>query len=369
MQWALTAMFLLALLAPSIMQFSGVELHRSDFELRLKAELPAFPQTMRDLSRLPKQFDRWYSDHFGLRATMIRAYVLAKYHLLGAIQVNKVVFGRDGWLFFTDADPTIDPIASYRGTTLLTQAELAEITVNLNAWDEWCRARGIVFALLIAPNKSMIFPEKLPPGLGPVPRPNRLAIFMEHMRQHATPLVVDPTPRLLAHKQERIYYKTDSHWTSLGAMYATQLLQEQMAPRLTAAGKDGIWAPLQLSDYTVTEIPRNGGDLAHMVILADDVQDVNMQLTPLHDRNATAVAAGVQRPRVVLYGDSFSVFLPEFLAQDFDIITTPQNQSLDPAFIEKQQPSLLIMEIVERKLPKLIDRTRSIRFLPQIQAP
>ncbi|MCA1943927.1 MAG: hypothetical protein LDL30_01410 [Desulfovibrio sp.] len=368
MQWVLAVLFLLVLLVPSVVQLCGVELHRSDFELRLKAEFPGIPTTMRDLSRFPKQFDRWYSDHFGLRATMIRAYVLAKYHAMGAIQVNKVVFGRDGWLFFTDADPTTDPIASYRGTTMLTPGELAAITANLNAWDAWCRERAIVFALFIAPNKSLIFPEKLPPGTAPVPRPNRLTVFMEHMRRYATPLVVDPTPRLLAHKDKPIYFRTDSHWTSLGAMYALQALQEAAAPSLQALGT-ATWAPLAVEDYVMSEIPRAGGDLAHMIMMVDDVEDTYVHLTPLHDRNATAVADGTPRPRAVLYGDSFSVFLPQFLAQDFEVITTPQNKALDPAFIESQQPALLILEIVERNLPKLVERTQAIQFLSRQSVP
>ncbi|GAB7079791.1 DHHW family protein [Megalodesulfovibrio paquesii] len=352
LQWALAVVFCLVLLVPGLTQLTGLELQSGDFEQRFKAEAPGMPTTMKELSRFPKQFDRWYADHFGLRNLMIKSYVLLKYRVLGAIQVNKVVFGRDGWLFFTLAEPTADPISSYRGTTLLTEPQLALIAAGLNAWDAWCRERGIVFALFIAPNKAMIFPEQLPPSIVPVDRPNRMAQFLEYLSRHTTALVVDPTAALKARKNEYIYFKTDTHWTNVGALHAMEHLRQRVVDRLqTETGAS--WAPLELGNYNMTSTTTPGGDLANMIIMTEEMPEYHEFLAPLVDRNATAAAEGRQRPRAILYGDSFSKFLPQYLAQDFEYVETATYAALDPDYIEANKPALLVLEIVERNLPLL----------------
>lgn len=365
-QWALTLFFCLVLLIPGAAQYFGIEFHSSNFENRFKAELPAWPSTQREWARLPRNFERWYNDHFGLRGTMIKGYVLARYHVLGAIQVNTVLLGRDGWLYYTSMDPAIDPIASYRGTNLLGEDMLASIAANLNAWHDWCAARGIQFVFFVAPNKSAIFPEHLPASIKPVPRPNRLVQFHDYMRQHCRALIVDPTEKLLQRKDEPIYYRTDTHWTTLGALYATRSLMDAVRPKLPPRDD---WFVLNPASFNKTVTTQGGGDLAHMLIMAEAMSDHVVHLNPLEDRNATAHAQGLSRPKAILHGDSFSVFLPPFLAQDFELIYPPINSRLDPVFIETEKPQLLILQLVERNLPVLPDLTRKINFIEGRPAP
>ncbi len=53
----------------------------------------------------------------------------------------------------------------------------------------------------------------------------------------------DITDELIAHRTEPIYYKTDHHWTSLGARYAYEKLQKPLG--IGEAGE-------QFQVYTVT---------------------------------------------------------------------------------------------------------------------
>ena len=47
---------------------------------------------------------------------------------------------------------------------------------------------------------------------------------------------VDVTEVMTDHREEDIYYKTDHHWTSLGARYAFEALQESLG--IDASGQD-----------------------------------------------------------------------------------------------------------------------------------
>lgn len=359
-QLLLVLIALSMLLLPGLAQYRGIHIISANFENRFLHPLPEWPETAREYAKFPKKFERWYNDHFGLRTTMIKLYVLLKYYLLGAIKVDTVVFGSDGWLFYTTHEPQSDPIASYRGTNIMAKAELEAAASNLAAWDAWCRARGIVFVTLIAPNKSAIYPEHLPKGIAPVPRPNRLQQFLTHMQQYRDVTIVDPTERLQQRKDEYIYFKTDSHWTAVGALYAMQAVRDAVADRLAA--RQAPWQPFELTDFNKTILPRNGGDLSHMLVMANILDEKEIYLRPLEDRNATAVAQGISRPKAILYGDSFSVYLPPFLSQDYELISPPNNSRLDPSFIEEHQPALVVFEIVERNLYKLADLTRKINF-------
>lgn len=79
---------------------------------------------------------------------------------------------------------------------------------------------------LLAPTATGIYEEKLPrfaPGM-------REDIYMEKTKEVLSEKIrfVDVFDTLKQHKEEEIYYKTDHHWTMLGAFYAYQSLCAKM---------------------------------------------------------------------------------------------------------------------------------------------
>lgn len=71
--------------------------------------------------------------------------------------------------------------------------------------------------LMLVPTASYVLSEKLP-TFYPVPEKSQ-ALVMEEVFEGVNAVKADPTERLLAHKDEYLYYKLDHHWTSLGAYY------------------------------------------------------------------------------------------------------------------------------------------------------
>lgn len=114
----------------------------------------------------------------------------------------------------------------------------AQLERNLNAISDFAAAHGSLNTVMaIVPNAVTIHEDLLPEN-APV---RDQAADLEHIRSNVSGVTfVDVTARLLEHKDEQLFYRTDHHWTSLGAYYAFR----DVAPAL------GIEAPV-LANYTI----------------------------------------------------------------------------------------------------------------------
>ena len=81
-------------------------------------------------------------------------------------------------------------------------------------------------------------PEKLPAGLEQI---DQLGLIQEAYAQVPESAgIVDFSGTLTEHKDEYIYYRTDHHWTTLGAYYAyAQLMQQLGQEPVALSGLDG----------------------------------------------------------------------------------------------------------------------------------
>lgn len=83
------------------------------------------------------------------------------------------------------------------------------------------------YSFLLAPNKIALYPDKI------IRKQTIEQNFLITSFLRALPEEVhriDIYHALLEHKEEQIYFKTDHHWTSLGAKYAYETLRESLYP-------------------------------------------------------------------------------------------------------------------------------------------
>ena len=95
----------------------------------------------------------------------------------------------------------------------------------------------VYFGLI--PSSSAVWADRLPDG---APTADELS-YIQQMYFATGAATVDLAGPLTAHKGEDIYYRTDHHWTSLGAFYGANAIFE-------ALGLE----PLDLSDYDKTTV-------------------------------------------------------------------------------------------------------------------
>lgn len=193
-----------------IFLFTAVDLVKpdreySEFENKYLTQRPEFTLASFLNNEWTSKYETYLNDQFVLRDDWITLKSICESMLL-KIENNGIAYGADDYLFekFTtlagDSLAQFERNVGYEKTFIDTYGETVPITFT------------------IIPNAYMILPEKLPEGLTQVDQAAYTAPIYEAVGDKAQ--VVDFTGALTAHKDDYIFYRTDHHWTTLGAYYA-----------------------------------------------------------------------------------------------------------------------------------------------------
>ena len=312
----------------------------------------------------PAAFERAFADRFGAREALLRVHNRLLVRVFGVSPAPNVLIGRDGWLFFKGEDGhALDRF--YRGVLPVADRELRAVVDELHRRARYLAAHGIAYVVTIAPDKATIYPEMLPSWVRQVnPRPP-LARLVDMIRGDASIRYVDLRGPLRAAKSHaRVYYATDSHWNSLGAPVAyaeiMRAIADALAPRLVAI------APVVLPPY-VPGVDVYHGDLARMT--GDPARFPEPNYAPLWKILAAADSRCAKRqdagsdagyewyacgrpglPRAVVYRDSMAIPLIPLLSENFSRVAYVSSHRLDPAFIARERPDVVVEEMVERAM-------------------
>ena len=186
--------------------------------------------SMEDVSsgKFMDTFETYLNDQFPLRDKWI-ALKTDIQRLFGKTDINGTYLGSDGYLFekWTENDFNTDNL----------QRNIESINKFVQANQD---KKGTI---LIVPTASLPLQDRLPKN-APVLNQNK-AFDMIYSKLGKNCEQIDIRPTLDAHKTEYIYYKTDHHWTTLGAYLGYMEWQRQ----------NGNSA--ELSDYHITLAANN----------------------------------------------------------------------------------------------------------------
>lgn len=192
----------------------------SENENRKLAQRPAFSMAALADGSYFSDLTAYYSDQFFGRDGWITIR-LWEDQLLGRKESGGVYLGRDGYLLAKPEAP--DAAALERTAAAITDFAAAHPDAPMR--------------MMLVPDAAAILPGKLPKN-APV-RDQLEDIAAVEARLSGTVQFLPVADALREHAGEEIYYRTDHHWTSLGAYYAFS----------AAAADMGITAPV--SDYQV----------------------------------------------------------------------------------------------------------------------
>lgn len=321
--------------------------------------LLSFNLTLRpDLASRDGEF-RW-------RKALIGFYTALRFQL-GDRVFNQAIVGRDGWLFFTGEQSVDD----YQGAAVLRPGKLARMQRNLDRLNSQLLEQGIHLLVVIAPNKSTIYPQYMPEGIAVTGQPSRLDQFIAYMQANGKTPILDLRPALLeASQTQQVYFKTDTHWNAQGAFLAYQRIMQVLSVH------DPALAPQPLSAYREESVGMQMRDLPPLMGLRDlpeatevllPVQDARLEIvsTSLPDGRIIRTVTNTDRalPSLVVFGDSFYVSLAVFVEQHFShtksIPFTYEPGIWSLHWIEEERPDYVIVEITERvvdlSLPMLLE--------------
>ncbi|MEG1430420.1 MAG: DHHW family protein [Oscillospiraceae bacterium] len=110
------------------------------------------------------------------------------------------------------------------------------VTKNYGYVDKFVQQAGIPVYFSMIPGKVSAWADRLPDG---APNDDEYAYILRGEQTAAK--WIDTYAPLMAHRTEDIYYRTDHHWTTLGAYYGYAAIAEGMGLK-----------PVPLKDYTAT---------------------------------------------------------------------------------------------------------------------
>jgi hypothetical protein len=224
-------------------------------ENRILTQLPRFSIDSVIDRRYMKKFQSYLADQFVFRTFWIYTKTTTD-RLVGKNMSNGVYLGADQTLI-EDFNP-------------LSDEELDQTKTAINNFSE--KHPELNHYFMLVPNAVSINQDKLP-AFAPIRDQNEVInTFTSGLNQRIT--ILDPRPALEENKNQLLYYKTDHHWTSLGAFLSFQAVANSLGIQPTndaytvypvthsftgaLLSKSGY--SLNAADTIEVYIPKNEGD-------------------------------------------------------------------------------------------------------------
>lgn len=359
----LTGVFLLILCLPISTTFFTKKADVSISEQRKLAVMPKLEMNMESLTSFSDGFEKYFKDHFAFRSALIHAHNHIKVFWLKKSPVSSVLLGTDGWLF----EQSEKNMEDLRGLDPFTQGELLQWQKVLSNRKEWLNKQGIQYLFVVAPSKHTIYPEYLPHYMNTSPKGTRLDQLVGYLRDKSDIDLVDlRAPLLEAKPSGLLYYKTDSHWNSVGGFLAYEKIVNHMRK----------WFPEEkvLDDSLLVKVKDNnlGGDLAEMLGIGNVFRDYEYTYqyvrTPQAQKTAFAFSPNSFETvsaraslKAVIFRDSFFTAVEPFLSEHFN-----QAYYLWKLGAHSNYDHRVLKKIISRIKPQLVIEEKSERFLKPV---
>lgn len=263
---------------------------------------------------------------------------------------QRVIEGEDGWLYYgADVEAKCSPVRP-----------LAETLDRLDRLRKAVESSGRRFVLVIAPDKTTMVPEHLPPSYaGKDCSEPATRTFWDTV--DTQPGFVDLRPALdRAAKQlgKPAYYPNDTHWTDEGAVMLTREIAEAIEPGVTRQWQSrGIGWITGTADLP-TMLGRTEDKMTIRYVLEPDGK-TDRTKPPLLDYDrpvhytAPSGEGTVDAPTLVV-GDSFTAASSRYLPAGFSDLTIlgyprmgEHEQTTLDAFVDAE---VVVVQVVERSV-------------------
>jgi len=290
----------------------------------------------------------------------------------------KTIVGKDGFLFLGNLYASV--IDKAQGKYKYDPKELSIWADKLKKIEKWYADRGIEFLLVIAPNKSSIYPDKLPSSII-YKKGKTITDDIVKLAKDKNITMLDLRDRLRKHRDDgMLYFKTDTHWNNLGSSIGYQATIEFLNKRYNEH--------YIMPKYTMIQTREGSGDLANFLKIKDmlpkdfeinylfsfehDTQICHGYIDPtdfsLKDCKPTANRVvniyakdqyiinknATNHSKLLLVADSFSTANSMPYNATFSTLWKLHQSRLYgkklSSFVEKNRPDIVIYQIVERDL-------------------
>lgn len=364
----LITVFILILALPSLDTVFNFAPVKELFEKRLPTEFPTLPKTIDEVKAFPQKFEAFFNDNYGFRKTLVSINSEIMDDIFNESPDARAIIGKDDWLFFDNHDSLLDAVGKATISDELINKAVKSFAKN---WQKM-RQNNIDYLVIIAADKSSIYPEFLPSYMTPK-GPHRIDKFLTALKaQYPDFPIIDLRPLMLkAKEKEIIYHKTDTHWNKRGAHYGYLAAMNHFAQK-----NKNIRPNLRYKFEDKAEEMLHG-DIAQ--IMNSKTKNLNYDLEPKFDKSyffATQLPKAITKkyhkplmfennnqklPRLFAYKDSFFSNIEVFIAEHFSygFLVNEFPCDLDYEIIKQHNPNVVIQQFWEGRINSVFTQCKN----------
>lgn len=329
------------LIGPQPQQLSGVS----------EVTCPPFEPSLEWL----RAAEQCFVANFGRKRQLVQLHNWLGYFVIGDLQSDSVLAGRDGWLFLKQSFGW----ESFRSEHPLAEAEREGWARSLRVAQRELAQRQIPLLYVIVPSKESVHPEYLPSGVRPARSVSRADEMLPQLRAAGIEPLDLRAPLREAAATGALYDKLDSHWNGRGGDIAARLILEHLTALLARPPEYAV------PTWHLAQRP-SPNDLGSLLALDEYLSESSTELLPNAPRavqreprpGAPAPKKRIRRhvfevddpslPRALILRDSFGTLLMPPLAEKFRRSVWLWTRDFDFRVLDEEQPDVVLYQITER---------------------
>ena len=255
---SIIVMFLVLIFGFTAVTFVWPERTFSENENRTLATMPEFSFEKLFSGEFMSEYEEYITDQFFLRDEWIRVKTLTEM-ALNKQDINGIYMGKDGYLIERHEDSEID-------FEMLEKSKDRLVAFT----EKFANRLGAEHVkVMLVPTASEILTDKLPAFATGF---DQNGLIDEIYGRLPEGTALDVRDVLKEHADEYIYYKTDHHWTTLGAFYAYQEFAKAMG--LTVPSLDDVTQTMVTEEFLGTVHSKLNMELSKDEIYRFDMPNV-----------------------------------------------------------------------------------------------
>lgn len=247
---------------------------------------------------------------------------------------------------------------------------LDKIKENLDQWCDFSKKNGANFYLLIGPNKSTIYPEKMSRGLY-ITENDSFFDSIKKIKYTCKFTIIDVRDTLLNNKDKKLYYKWGTHWNDLAGMLVWDRVKYEieknqpyvkwptppsveLVQRKARSNEDSAWAWFGQTDPSVESVPEVHYSLTEKQMGVRKYTEIKIfAIGDSFLQFMTNAAKTVFPEYIAVSNDSGQIRYDEFDKNSYAWLIKAYGVSLNIDAISMYRPNVVMLEVVERNLHTL----------------
>ena len=350
--------FIVILLTPAVIQITGIEnsllsKYTATQEIKFSTNIITNPKS------LIIDLKKYYLNNFGGRNSLYLFYKKFTEDVLKENPLpNKVVIGSEGWMFLGNSFS--NAYDESLGHKQFTKLELHQIANKIEHQKKWLEERNIQYYISVAPNKHSIYKEYLPFKSFQIK--TRFEVLKDFLKKEINFELIDLNTHILPLKDSlNLYHKFDSHWNDHGAYLGYKKLMDNLEinnPIIKKQKMSFLDIDLDTIIYKtggLNKVLMNSNKEKWQILKKKQSEYIEMPERYLDKRDdyEYRFSNKTKKLKILVFRDSFSLALQKYINETFGESVYIWDFNFDKDLIEKEQPDIVLYEVVERYLEKL----------------